>query len=77
MLVKKVDYITIAEIIDLIDKRSYKSDEVKRFLALPYNSKYMIVKEFIIKNQMQEDFNLALLIDYLDYENWEVLVNEK
>lgn len=77
MLVKKVDYITIAEIIDLIDKRSYKSDEVKRFLALPYNSKYMIVKEFIIKNQMQEDFNLALLIDYLDYENWEVLVNER
>lgn len=77
MLVKKVDYITIAEIIDLIDKRSYKSDEVKRFLALPYNSKYMIVKEFIIKNQMQEDFNLALLIDYLDFENWEVLVNEK
>lgn len=76
MLVKKVDYITIAEIIDLIDKRSYKSDEVKRFLALPYNSKYIIVKEFIIKNQMQEDFNLALLIDYLDYENWEVLVNE-
>lgn len=77
MLVKKVDYITIAEIIDLIDKRSYKSDEVKRFLALPYNSKYMIVKEFIIKHQMQEDFNLALLIDYLDFENWEVLVNEK
>lgn len=76
MLVKKVDYITIAEIIDLIDKRSYKSDEVKRFLTLPYNSKYMIVKEFIIKHQMQEDFNLALLIDYLDFENWEVLVNE-
>lgn len=76
MLVKKVDYITIAEIIDLIDKRLYKSDEVKRFLTLPYNSKYMIVKEFIIKNQMQEDFSLALLIDYLDYENWEVLVNE-
>lgn len=77
MLVKKVDYITIAEIIDLIDKRSYKSDEVSRFLKLPYPSKYMIVKEFIIKHQMQEDFSLALLIDYLDYENWEVLVNEK
>ena len=76
MLVKKVDFITIAEIIDLIDKRSYKSDEVNRFLKLPYNSKYMIVKEFIINHQMQEDFNLALLIDYLDYENWEVLVNE-
>ena len=76
MLVKKVDYITIAEIIDLVNKKLYKSDEIKRFLALPYNSKYLIVKEFIIKNKMQEDFSLALLIDYLDFENWEVLVNE-
>ena len=69
MLVKKVDYITIAEIIDLIDKRLYKSDEVKRFLALPYNSKYMIVKEFIIKNQILfsfSDFNIKPRKKHID-----------
>ena len=73
MLVRKIDYITIAEIIDLINKKLYKSDEVKRFLNLEYSAKYNIVKKYIIDNDAENDFKLDLLIDYLEYENWEVL----
>ena len=77
MLIKMINYLTLAEVVDLISKKPYKSDMVKKFLKLPYLSKYTILKEFIINHQMQDDFKLDLFIDFIDYDNWEVLLNER
>ena len=74
MLIKSISFLTPAEIIDLINERVYKSDRVKKYLSLPYSTKYTILKEFIINHQMQDDFKLCLFIDYLDLDNWEVLI---